>query len=291
MLGLPYERLIYKDDTFGNVWDEYQPIGVDFDNNAIILDDVTGIPTEDISDNGFAYLVYKPLLNLQYGNMPTELLGVGRVKCIGDNKVQFYNGTNLVTFTDTECIDFSKCKFFKWNGTPQVRPQFSDFQIGHKYHIRLTYNAPFPGTGGIALNNKNDAPAYGQDKAHRRDGMISVTNRNTLLVSNYDGYYCTIGTRVLAHPNFMTPQILCTYGRFDIWIEPYGEQEWSKYYIESIHMSADTSKKTNWMYPKFSNGWGLRDNLIESVQIVSNSSFERFGKGSTLEIWDCGTHF
>ena len=84
MLGIPHETLLYKDDTFGNIWTTYQPVSIDYENSTITLSDATGISTE-LTSTGTAYLTFKPNLNLQYGTMPTEYYNSSRIQNIGNN--------------------------------------------------------------------------------------------------------------------------------------------------------------------------------------------------------------
>ena len=294
MLGLPYERLIYKDDTFGNVWDEYQPISVDLDNNAIILDDATGIPTDEITPIYSANLVYKPLLNLQYGNLPKELIssGVSRIKNIGDNKIQFFdNSGNIKQFTDTTCFDMTKCRLlFKANKNiiPSL-PRVDNLLPNHKYHIRFKYYGHLPTASGITINKGGYGTGYGEANAHKRTGAIIVYSKGTMVYADYDSYASVVGGRGLSYPTGSLVDY--TYGEFNLWVEPDSLLNGVRYYAEAITMAADTSKTTNWMRPCISFGRGFIDLPMTSVLLSKNNVNECFSNGCVFEVFDCGTHF
>ena len=291
MLGIPYERLIYRDDTFGNVWTEYQPVEVDLENNAIVLEDATGIPTEEITPLFSAHLVYKPLLNLQYGNLPKELFGISRIKCIGDNKIQFFKSNeDLVTFTDTGCLDMTRCRLlFMPNKTTETLPLVDNLLPDHKYHIRFKYYGYAPAATGITINKGGYGSSYGDATAHKRTRAIIMGGNDTLSCADYDSYASVVGLRALAYP--LQNQADSTYGELNLWVEPDDLLTGVRYYAELITMAADTRNSKNWMQPRFSFGRGFIDVPMEKVYLSKNNLNERFSNGCVFEVFDCGTHF
>ena len=294
MLGLPYEKLLYRDDTFGNIWTEYQPTDIDVANNAIVLSDATGLPTDEISPSGTGYLILKPLLTVQYGTMPTELYGWSRIKCIGDNKIQFYktDGT-LVTITSTDYIDMTKFKLiYRSSNTQPTRPLCNTFDPTHKIHVRLSGYMLENAVGVKALDangNHIKGSAYGASTTgHIGQILYGKSNDTTTGMSAYDSYGCIIGNRAFDSNIYNNKY---AFGQYDIWFYPNQLFGGCEMEMKTCVFGVDTSNKNKIFHPCISIGHGFTNAQIASVEYTNNSSSAWVGPGAKFEVWDCGTNY
>ncbi len=296
MLGLSYEKLLYRDDTFGNIWTEYQPTGIDLENNAIILEDATGLPTDAISLTGTGYLILKPSTNTQYGSMPTELYTKSRIKAIGDNKVQFYNtdGT-LVTFTSTDYIDMSKFKLiYRPNNNGPTVPSYDGFDTTHKIHVRLSGYLLENAEGVKAFDasgNGIDGSSYSVSRARIADNAFGSKANNTFWSSNagaYDGYANIIGNR-----SFDTSVLnnKYAYSQYDIWFWPNAMYGGNEFETKTIIWGVDNSNKNKLYHPCITIGHGYTSAPIAKVAYNRNSGSAWIGPNAKFEVWDCGSNF
>lgn len=296
MLGMSYEKLLYRDDTFGNVWTEYQPTDINVENSAIVLSNATGLPTEEISATGTGYLILKPLTNIQYGSMPTELYTKSRIKAIGDNKIQFYNtdGT-LVTFTSTDYIDMSKFKLiYRSSNTAPTEPSYDSFNTTHKIHVRLSGYLLENASGIKAWDSNGNVikgSSYGVSTAMIADGTIGQRANNTSWNSSggaYDGYACIVGNRTFDVP---LPQNKYAYAQYDIWFWPNAMYSGNEFEIKTLVWGVDNSNKNKIFHPCISIGHGFTSVPIAKVSFTRNSGSTWIGPNAKFEVWDCGTNF
>ena len=295
MLGLSYEKLLYRDDTFGNIWTEYQPVDIDYTNNTITLSDATGISTE-ITAAGSANLVLKPLPTLQYGTIPTELYGVNRVKNIGNNKIEFYNSSGeLVQFTDSTCVDLTKCKLlYRPNVVQPNRPAFRDIPAGHKIHAKFTYYGYLGAAAGLrALDMDGNAirsVSYGLSDTRRSASIAYNFSGNTSVggLTDMDGYACILGRRAI---DYRCPNNASTFGEYEIWFWDDPLIGGSKYEVQFTVYTSETNAKTKQFLPSYGHGFGYTSVPIAGLDFSTNSGNEWTGPGSKFEIWDCGTNF
>lgn len=296
MLGAAQaEKLIFKDDTFGNIWTFYQPIGIDLENNAIILEDATGIPAE-MTAPSTAFMTFKwsEDIDFQYGTMPTELMDTSayRIKSIGDNKVQFFNyNQELVAITDSGCLDFTKCRILYRTSNKQPAVPSCILPTNHKIHVRFGVSElMFDSSGVMALDSTGayiKGTGYGHSTARRRDHIFGIrSNPSMQLVSSYDSYADIIGSRGLTYPLGVGQKKGVSI--FDLWIEPDCIHGWTLYKTESVHFCVDTQKKTNWFEPRVMIGAGYSMDRICGLKVSTNSGSDWFGPGSFFEVYDCG---
>ena len=284
---------IYSNTTFGNIWTIYQPTDVDFENNAIILTDASGIST-DVTAYGTAALLLKPSLSLQYGTIPTELYEKTQIKNIGNNKVQFYTGgtnSSLVTITNTDCIDLSKAYIIYRNSNTQPsRPEITNFINGHITHIKLTYHGLLGGASGLiaydANNNMIKGSGYGISTTQKYCAFMGVDANGTVYGgSDLDSYGDIIGNRGLT---YRWPLSGSVYGIYDLWFWKDNTFGGSKYKINFEIFSVNTGKKTNAFKICYGQGLGYTNTCISKIQFGTNSSSDWIGPESKLEAWDCG---
>ena len=285
------EVQIYSNTTFGNVWTEYQPTDVDFDNNAIVLNNTTNIPT-NITNIGTALLILKPSLQLQYGTIPTELYKQTKIKNIGNNKVQFYTTDNtLITITDTNCLDLSKAKLlYRSSNAKPTLPVIDNFIDNHIIHIKLTYYGFIGGASGLQAFDSNGTTisgiSYAVNQVRKNCSFIYTdANGNIYGGNDIDGYACIIGNRGL---DYRCPLNNVSFGIYDLWFWNDDIIGGNQYEIAFTIQSVNTSNKTNTFKICQGHGIGYTNARIASIKYNVNSGSDWIASGSKLEAWDCG---
>ena len=287
------ELLVYSSgDTLGNDWIEYELDDVDWENNAIILKDATGIPLNEISAISTAALVIKPSLNINYGMILDEVIGLGYcIKNIGNNKIQFYktDKTTMVNLIEKDTVIVDTMKLVYRNSN--VHPNFSlidNFPSTHLIHVKFTYYGPISSTFHVAAytsdNQRVNGIGYGLASNKRAATGYSANASETITMSaGYDDYAGIIGMRTF---NDQTTYSTC--GIFDLYFWPNAMFNGNQYYVKSLHLACRRNNANARFIPVLREINGFTNVRIEKLGLGSNNNYDWVGPGTKLEVWDCG---
>lgn len=295
------EVLLYKDDTLGNEWTSCELADVDYENNALVLQEEPNLPLNELTALNTARLVIKPSLQVKYKEIFNDLCGYTisfpeRVKYLGNNKVQFCNDAgNVISIGINNDVVLNRMLFMYRNTNTHYNKNILDnIPPKHMIHVRWRCYGPSGGTMGIAGLDSNGVVisnvAYTSfDPGIDGSGYLNGgQRRNIYSFSCFDSYGNIVGFRTLSGYNYTT-LIGNTFALFEFWFYPETLLGGDRIFAQGETFTFEQNQPDGYIRLNHAETHYLTTRNIAKLEFRANNGYDSIGgPGSTIEVFDCG---